>query len=992
MAKLIDRAGTIIEATGDVAIRSKPEIAEESSRDAMRAAALTAAAAGDDFRIVSVYELDDRIAEPGVAAARSSDAGTVHLQTTRAPDEREVVLLINDDIFEWIAPEPVFSALSTEASRGGYFDLRGGAPLGQGGGFRASGRGGRIFRKATAYLLRWVKKPLANLFIRHADGDGPFGLFRITSQNLERWSPDTGNRVSRAPARPGRVLILVHGTFTNTHDNYGPLTDPRYSELFIDKAFDQYSEIWGFDHPTLSADIAENARDLAAALARLDAREPVEFDIVGYSRGGLVIRHLLERELTNDMNFRLRKAIFIGSPLGGTGLANPENWSRLLATYTNVLAGAVAAFSFAFGAPQVGRLLGGVLAVLRRLVEFVVETGTTGNNVPGLASMRPGSELITVLHDEEYPELPRYHAITSNFEPSGTFADSFGARLKQRLLDLGADQLFRGANDLVVDQSSMTAIDPVLPISARTLAFGREDGVYHTIYFSHPKTHKQLAEWLLEDSGATRAAPIAGAAGARVTSAQVGGLAGSTSVRAPAQASAYDPTTEPTGRKIVYQRQDRPGGGREMAQALAMISPIFMSSSGIASRDSAVASAAFFSRMDGPQALMFENDGVAIIDEQAGASAADARSAVATLDPERFVVRDEYLVSVNADLRERGRAWLQNATDLLVDYVLQDTDGGGPRPSPAGGGAEEPSRFEARGGDGFAWHVNMIGGGDAAGGKDIKVAVLDSGVDVEHPDLVHALRLGDPQFCANFVDPNRDPLDVNDEFGHGTHVAGLVAGRPDTLYGEGYGVSPGVRLMIAKVLDNDGFGPEGRIIQGMIWARDNDAQIINLSLGRTVLTAADQRRDEAGEYANIAKTCIDRGCLVVAAAGNQSRRRERRLVAPVNAPANVEHALAVAAIDRFGAIADFSNGNVFGGGGVVNLAAPGVEVWSAAPGRRMFRPLPGTSMATPIVSGAAARIALATGLRGKDLLVELLNRTRSLGHPSSDQGNGLVQI
>ena len=174
---------------------------------------------------------------------------------------------------------------------------------------------------------------------------------------------------------------------------------------------------------------------------------------------------------------------------------------------------------------------------------------------------------------------------------------------------------------------------------------------------------------------------------------------------------------------------------------------------------------------------------------------------------------------------------------------------------------------------------------------------------------------------------------VTDDFGHGTHVAGIAAAATNNGIGIA-GISWGARVMPVKVLDQYGNGWYSDIADGIVYAADNGAKIINLSLGGA---AASQTLCQAAAYAQ------QKGALLVAAAGNAG--------AAVLYPAACDGVLAVAATDRSDQRASFSNY-----GPEVDLAAPGVDIYSTWPWLDGYFTKSGTSMAAPHVSGVAALV------------------------------------
>ncbi|MFD0503247.1 S8 family serine peptidase [Streptomyces chiangmaiensis] len=217
--------------------------------------------------------------------------------------------------------------------------------------------------------------------------------------------------------------------------------------------------------------------------------------------------------------------------------------------------------------------------------------------------------------------------------------------------------------------------------------------------------------------------------------------------------------------------------------------------------------------------------------------------------------------------------------------------------------------------------------------------MLDTGYDPNHPDLK-----GLVAESANFTtEPNTDDL-----MGHGTHVTSTIAGSGAASGGRYKGVAPGVQILSGKVCTADGNCDNSDIIEGLAWAAQHGAKVINLSLGDT-----DTPETDAVE-AMVDTVTRDYGALVVAAAGNNGSSSR------VSSPASADRALAVGAAEEDDDRADFSSvGPRTGDSGLKpDLIAPGVNVVAARAGGTTaddgYMAMSGTSMATPHVVGAAA--------------------------------------
>lgn len=264
-------------------------------------------------------------------------------------------------------------------------------------------------------------------------------------------------------------------------------------------------------------------------------------------------------------------------------------------------------------------------------------------------------------------------------------------------------------------------------------------------------------------------------------------------------------------------------------------------------------------------------------------------------------------------------------------------------------------------------------------GSGIKVAVLDTGLDLSHPDFQHLTLV-----TQNFVTPGSS---VQDGHGHGTHCAGTICGRPALGGVPRYGVAQDVALYVGKVMSDQGSGSEQGILAGLAWAISEGCDIVSMSLGSTV------RPGEGPNvlYDRLGQNALARGSLIIAAAGNDSAR-VAGFIAPVSQPANSPSIMAVAALDQAQAIAYFSNGGINLNGGEIDIAGPGVNVFSTTTLPRRYRTLGGTSMACPHVAGIAALWAQSdASLRGKALWDALTANARTLPLPARDVGAGLVQ-
>ncbi|WP_099353767.1 S8 family peptidase [Fredinandcohnia onubensis] len=257
------------------------------------------------------------------------------------------------------------------------------------------------------------------------------------------------------------------------------------------------------------------------------------------------------------------------------------------------------------------------------------------------------------------------------------------------------------------------------------------------------------------------------------------------------------------------------------------------------------------------------------------------------------------------------------------------------------------------------WHYDMIKAPQAwtvtNGSSAVKIAVLDTGIDHNHPSL------------ANFVNTSLGRTFVGgttmDVQGHGTHVAGTIAS-----YGSVSGVMQNATLIPVKVLGDDGSGSLYGITQGILYAANIDADVINMSLGGG---GYNQSMDEA------VQTATSQGTIVVAASGNDG-------ASSISYPAAYSSVIAVGSVTSNRTRSSFSN---YGSG--LELMAPGSNIYSTYPNSR-YTSLSGTSMATPHVAGVAGLIRAANPNISVSQARQILRDTAQEAGSSTQYGYGIV--
>jgi pimeloyl-ACP methyl ester carboxylesterase len=314
------------------------------------------------------------------------------------------------------------------------------------------------------------------------------------------WNPSHGLKIWKAghlkpilPAeveKTGKLLLIVHGTFSNADAILTPLKDGG----FLKRAVNHYQQILAFDHPSVSVSPVLNAIDLARQLEGTAA----EIHVIAHSRGGLVSRWWLE---ALDRGKGARKAVLVGSPLNGTSLATPRSIRSLMSWMSN-LSRVIGEVSGAGGSmiPFLTVIAGlaRIAATVTNLASKVPAVDAAIAMVPGLAAMsRENFELARL--NVQMKALPAYFAVTSDFQPPAVgweFWKAFqGASI--RAVNALVDPLFDQANDLVVDTGSMDHLWTGGLIKDKFDFGGTNSLVYHTNYFEQ----QPMLDWMATKLG-----------------------------------------------------------------------------------------------------------------------------------------------------------------------------------------------------------------------------------------------------------------------------------------------------------------------------------------------------------------------------------------------------------------------------------------------------------------------------------------------------------
>lgn len=267
-------------------------------------------------------------------------------------------------------------------------------------------------------------------------------------------------------------------------------------------------------------------------------------------------------------------------------------------------------------------------------------------------------------------------------------------------------------------------------------------------------------------------------------------------------------------------------------------------------------------------------------------------------------------------------------------------------------------------------------------GKGVKVALIDTGIDASHPDLK-----GKVVQWKDFVNNKEAPYD---DFGHGTHCAGIIGGMGAASNGKYKGVAPGVQFIGIKVLGKDGSGGLSAILQGIEYAANSDAKVISMSLGSN---------EHSQAVDDLVSKAVKKGKVVVCAAGNSGPDKKT-----VGCPSDNPDAITVGATDKADQIASFSSRGPTKDGRVKpDICAPGKDVISCrATGimenkavDKYYLKMSGTSMACPMVSGSVALLVqkdpTLTPKEAKEIL-EKSSKQEGNKCPNNDYGFGRVNV
>lgn len=590
MSEIVRPSGVRVRLDDDVELSDNAEQAPDASarrRRSRGSMATTAAAAAPDAQpddetaaLVAALEADgmtlvdaiDVAPAPGAPRRRrrggtTGDAdATIALDVPVGDDEEAVLLVEEEGVYRWVYGEALAEATGGKRRRGDDATARAkrftidlalgdadddGAPAA-----RRTRRGffrRTILGKAVVFVFKFVARKAVGAIVRRKERHVTPGLVALVTEGDARFPRfDFARHARPLPTdRPVKVLLFVHGTFSSTLGSYGWLDMTPDGKAFLEAAHRDYDVVVGFDHRTLSETPRQNAEQIHEALAGIPSRAGApRIDAIGYSRGGLVLRTLVEEvipEHAQEVPLDIGTCVFVACTHAGTALASRKNVHRLVDTYTNLAVGTCRGVALIPGATPWAMLASTILSGLGEIVKDLAEWALEDDGIPGLAAMEPDGETVRTLNAAlaKSGTVRDYRVVQSTFDVDLAASsampgalDSFVARLKDRV----TDKLMREANDLVVDVESMTLIggDPSRFVRA-VHDFGRNASVHHTNYFVQQGTIARLGEWL----GLSIEATVA--SGGRRRRSRDGGGTDDTTVPGMATALVFANADEPTG-------------------------------------------------------------------------------------------------------------------------------------------------------------------------------------------------------------------------------------------------------------------------------------------------------------------------------------------------------------------------------------------------------------------------------------------------------------
>ncbi|MEA2327143.1 MAG: hypothetical protein QOE68_2102 [Thermoanaerobaculia bacterium] len=518
--------GIRIEVPDDVAIEEvRAPRAEGPTRTTRRGGLpkgpipIAAAAPGEDPVVAALIDQDlvlvqtfDVAPSPSARTRATPTAAPSRLSIEVEENEDSVILFEQDGIYSWryaevaetVAPAARRGPVITRAKRRVEFDLNvepSTDPIAR---VRRGPVADFVIGKVRTYVFRFVARIAVGATIDFLERKARTGLVHIDVDDPKQWKPIERLDELTLPAdRPARILLMVHGTFSTTLGSYGALGITDWGRAFLERARSRYDAIIGYDHRTLSRNPLQNAEDLLGRLEQTNAPS-LEIDAVAFSRGGLVLRSLIEYLLPSaSLRARVKRAVFVGATNAGTHLATRQNWERLIDLTTNLVAAGSRVVSLYAPAALAATIVRESIDTLGALVKAVAGQTVDEETVPGLAAMVPNGRFVKEINTTQ-PGQPStadslYYSVSSDFDVAGVRdgggSGQFSARLARWAADALVDAAVHEPNDLVVHVASMSSIDEGGFVKDK-LDLGRNPHVYHTIYFTREEVVRAMTAWL----------------------------------------------------------------------------------------------------------------------------------------------------------------------------------------------------------------------------------------------------------------------------------------------------------------------------------------------------------------------------------------------------------------------------------------------------------------------------------------------------------------
>ncbi len=438
----------------------------------------------DDFKISNVLEFRP---DEQRSVGRSGEVKPIPISIKCEPDEEAVILSHEDGVWSWHFKEDCGSGTRGLSSRDNVSNFK--VPL------KVQDRTTRGLWSKLVCVIKFAKTAVTDnidtairdLLRSHEEKIIKEGLKLIDSSNgfceklslkdpIADWDTILGKVKNKK-----RVLLFIHGTASSLAGGYADV-----NKTILQALRKEYPIILGYDHFTLSKTPEDNAKEMRASLEESGLlAKGVKIDVVTHSRGGLVLRSLVE--LTAGGFENVDKVIMVACPAGGTNLANPEKWDSV-ANMINLLTNI---FAYTGGAP-----LKVFFGLVGGLVKFAASRIKNPDAIPGIWAMNPDSSFISNLNKEGNGIKGgpvTYNTIGSNFEPSGVFKGG----IKDDIADGIADAFFGDKNDLVVDTDNMMVNWPkgVVCNAESNYRFAPDEHVYHLNYFGQAETYRKFQEY-----------------------------------------------------------------------------------------------------------------------------------------------------------------------------------------------------------------------------------------------------------------------------------------------------------------------------------------------------------------------------------------------------------------------------------------------------------------------------------------------------------------